>query len=234
MRPPGHINDAVLTLERCLTESESEEVEATVIRINNHAFCHASNEHVAITQAKAGAVFVGGAKPDRRELNTPYDRLALASRISLPCLSAGHTIAEDWRPSWRLCYSPGSIRHLLRLVASSKGGNMGREERRAERKSRKRRLHWLEGRRKKNERVNEMVSRLEEYFDEDELEDAEAFFVDYFTWSGPFSQFDETIDPERLERICQDYGIDFFDANFIMDIVDEVFLREPGEPTNEH
>lgn len=38
--------------------------------------------------------------------------------------------------------------------------------------------------------------------------------------SGPFSQFDETIDPERLERICQDYGIDFFDANFIMDIVD--------------
>lgn len=179
MRSPGHINDAVLTLERCLIKNENEEVEATVIRIDNHAFCHASNEQFTITQAKVGEIFVGDAKPDRRELNTPYDRLALASMISLPCLSAGHTIGEDWRPSWRLRYSPGSIRHLLRLVASSKGDNMGREDRRAERKSRKRRLHWLERRRKKNERVNEMVSRLEEYFDEGELEDAEAFFVDY-------------------------------------------------------
>jgi len=110
---------------------------------------------------------------------------------------------------------------------------MGREERRAEQKSRKRRLHWLEGRRKKSERVNKVVNQMEEYFDEGELEDAKAFFVDYFTWSGPFSQFGETIDHENLERICKDYSIELFDADFIMDIVDEVFSKEPDERTNE-
>jgi|GEM_PF-6256836 len=31
-----------------------------------------------------------------------------------------------------------------------------------------------------------MVSRLEEYFDEGELEDAEAFFVDYLRGAGRF------------------------------------------------
>ena len=111
---------------------------------------------------------------------------------------------------------------------------MGREERREERKSRKRRLHWLEQRRKKSERVNEVVNQLEEYFDEGELEGAKAFFVDYFTWSGPFCEFDDTIDYESLERICKDYGIEFFDANFIMHIVDEVFSDELDELADEH
>ncbi|MGQ9545799.1 MAG: hypothetical protein ACUVTR_01345 [Dehalococcoidia bacterium] len=109
---------------------------------------------------------------------------------------------------------------------------MGREERRAEHKSRKRRLHWLEERRKKSQRINEVVNKLEEYFDEDELENAKAFFVDYFTWSGPFSKFDDTIDYESLERICKDYGIEFFDADFIMDIVDKAFSRESEEQAN--
>ena len=110
---------------------------------------------------------------------------------------------------------------------------MGREEKRSERKSRKRRLHWLEGRRKKSERINEVVGQLEEYFDEDELQDAKAFFVDYFTWSGPFSQFSDTIDHESLERICKDYGLEFFDADFIMDVVEDIFSKEPEGQTNE-
>ncbi|MFO7773648.1 MAG: hypothetical protein R6V59_06915 [Dehalococcoidia bacterium] len=109
---------------------------------------------------------------------------------------------------------------------------MGREERRAEQKPRKRRLHWLEKRRKKSQRLNEVVSQLEEYFDEEELENAKTFFVDYFTWSGPFSEFDDTIDFESLDRICKDYGIEFFDANFIMDLVDEVFSEELDELAN--
>lgn len=103
---------------------------------------------------------------------------------------------------------------------------MGREERRTERKSRKRRLHWLEKTRKKSELMNKMVSELEENFDEDELEDAKAFFIDYFTWSGPFSRFGEAIDYESLESICKDYGLELFDADFIMDTADEVFSRE--------
>jgi len=111
---------------------------------------------------------------------------------------------------------------------------MGREERRAERKSRKRRLHWLEGRRKRSERINQVVGRLEEYFDEGELEDAKAFFVDYFTWSGPFSEFEDTIDHESLERICKDYGLELFDGNFIMDVVDDVFAEELEGLANEH
>jgi len=110
---------------------------------------------------------------------------------------------------------------------------MSREERRAERKSRRRRLHWLEGRRKKSERINKVVNQLEEYFDEDELEDAKAFFVDYLTWSGPFSQFSDTIDPENMERICKEYELEFFDADFIMDVVDDIFSKEPEDRTNE-
>jgi hypothetical protein len=43
-----------------------------------------------------------------------------------------------------------------------------------------------------------------------------------------------TIDHESLERICKDYGLEFFDANFIMDVVDEVFSEEPAERANEH
>jgi hypothetical protein len=109
---------------------------------------------------------------------------------------------------------------------------MGREERRTERKSRKRRLHWLEKTRKKSELVNKVVGELEQNFDEDELEDAKAFFVDYFTWSGPFSQFAETIDHKSLESICKDYGLEVFDADFIMDTVDEVLSKEK-EPKSE-
>lgn len=107
---------------------------------------------------------------------------------------------------------------------------MGREERRAERKSRKRRLHWLEKMCQKSRRVKTVVSKLEENFDEDELDNAKAFFVDYFMWSGPFSQFSDTIDYERLETVCKDYGLELFDADFIMDIVDEVVSSEKESP----
>jgi hypothetical protein len=53
--------------------------------------------------------------------------------------------------------------------------------------------------------------------------------VDYFTWSGPFSQFGETIDNEGLERICKDYGLELFDADFILDMVEDIFPKEPDE-----
>ena len=44
---------------------------------------------------------------------------------------------------------------------------MGREARRAERKSRKRRLHWLEKKRRTSERINKVIAELEESFDEE-------------------------------------------------------------------
>ncbi|PIU22946.1 MAG: hypothetical protein COT13_05670 [Chloroflexi bacterium CG08_land_8_20_14_0_20_45_12] len=110
---------------------------------------------------------------------------------------------------------------------------MGREARRAERKSRKRRLHWLEKKRRTSERINKVIAELEESFDEGELEDAKAFFVDYFTWSGPFSQFGESIDNESMERIRKDYGLDLFDADFIIDITEEIFSEESKDDTSE-
>ena len=110
---------------------------------------------------------------------------------------------------------------------------MSREERRAERKSQKRRLHWLEKKRRTSERINKIVAQLEENFDEGELADAKAFFVDYFTWSGPFSQLGETIDNESMGRICKDYGLELFDADFILDIVEEIFSDEPKDKASE-
>ncbi len=102
---------------------------------------------------------------------------------------------------------------------------MNREERRAERKSRKRRLQWLEMMRKR-EKFNMIVTTLEENFDEDEIEDAKAFFVDYITDSGPFSKCGEKINPEDIDRISRDYGLEPIDGMFILDTLEDVFFSD--------
>lgn len=61
---------------------------------------------------------------------------------------------------------------------------MGRQERRAIQKLRKRRLRWLERERGKDGRIDKIVTQLEEDFDEDEVEMAKVFFTDYLTNSG--------------------------------------------------
>jgi 1,4-alpha-glucan branching enzyme len=113
---------------------------------------------------------------------------------------------------------------LAVIFYSQSGGHdfvMGREEGRAEQKSRKRRLRWLEKQRKRNEAINKVVVEIEENYDEEEVENAKAFLVDAFTWSGSFSKLGETFNAEDLERIAGDYGLEGFDATFIFDLLEE-------------
>jgi hypothetical protein len=104
--------------------------------------------------------------------------------------------------------------------------SMNREERRAERKLRKRRIQWLEKERKRDEVIDKLAAKLEEDFDEDEIENAKAFVVDYLTNSGIFSQFGEGIDSESLEKISGDYGIEPADGIYILDMLEEIFSAE--------
>jgi len=99
---------------------------------------------------------------------------------------------------------------------------MGREERRAERKTRKRRLRWLEKQRRNDETINKAVAGIEENFDEDEVENAKAFLVDALTWSGSFSQLGERFYDGDLERIAEDYGLEGIDGVIIFDMLEEV------------
>ena len=103
---------------------------------------------------------------------------------------------------------------------------MSREERRAEQKLRKRRVQWLERERKRDKIIDKIVTELEEDFDEDEIENAKTFIVDYLTNSGSFSQLGERIDNESLERISRDYGLEFADGMYILDMIEDVFSAE--------
>ena len=106
---------------------------------------------------------------------------------------------------------------------------MNREERRTEQKLRKRRVRWLEKERKRDETLDKIATQLEEDFDEDEVEVAKAFFVDFMTNSGPFSQFKEGIDGESLEKISEDYGLEPADGIYILDILEDIFSAEKEE-----
>ena len=106
---------------------------------------------------------------------------------------------------------------------------MNREERRAEQKSRKRRLQWLERERKRDKVMDKIVAGLEENFDDDEIENAKAFVVDYITDSGPFSEFGEKLDSESLEKICRDYGLEPVDGMVILDMMEDIVTAEKGE-----
>ncbi|MBM3118164.1 MAG: hypothetical protein FJ006_01180 [Chloroflexi bacterium] len=103
---------------------------------------------------------------------------------------------------------------------------MNREERRAERKSRKRKLQWLEMMRKRGKELNKAITALEENFDEDEIENAKAFFADYITDSGPFSKCGEKIDPEDIDRLSRDYGLEPIDGMFILDTLEDMFFSD--------
>jgi len=112
---------------------------------------------------------------------------------------------------------------------------MNSEERRAEQKLRKRRLRWLEKERKRDEVIDKIAAQLEEDFDEGEVENAKAFVVDFITDSGPFSQFEEGIDAESLEKVCGNYGLEPADGIYILDIVEDILPaeKEKGNKTND-
>ena len=103
---------------------------------------------------------------------------------------------------------------------------MNREEGRAERKSRKRRLLWLEKECKPDETIDKIVTALEKNFDEDKIGNAKAFvvdYLDYLTDSGSFSQIGESVDVESLERISGDYSLEPVDSMLILDILEDIF-----------
>ncbi|TRZ95418.1 MAG: hypothetical protein D4R82_02265 [Dehalococcoidia bacterium] len=103
---------------------------------------------------------------------------------------------------------------------------MNREEGRAERKSRKRRLLWLEKECKRDKTIDKIVTALEKNFDEGEIDNAKAFvvdYLDYLTDSGSFSQIGESVDGESLERISGDYSLEPVDSMLILDILEDIF-----------
>jgi len=102
---------------------------------------------------------------------------------------------------------------------------MNREERRAKEKLWRRRSQWLDKERKRSKAIDTIVAQLEENFDEDEVDNAKAFVVDYITGSGSFSQYEE-INGESLDKICQDYRLEPADGIYIMDMLDEVLSAE--------
>jgi len=106
---------------------------------------------------------------------------------------------------------------------------MNREERRTEQKLRKRRVRWLDKERKRDEAIDKIVAQLEEDFDEDEVDNAKAFVVDYLTGSGLFSQFEEAIDGESLEKISGNYGLETADGIYILDMLEDIFSAEKEE-----
>ena len=103
---------------------------------------------------------------------------------------------------------------------------MNREERRTEQKLRRRRLRWLDKERKRDKVIDKIVAQIEEDFDEDEIESAKAFVVDYLTNSSPFSQLGERIDNESLEKISGNYGIEPADGIYILDMLEDAFSIE--------
>ncbi|MCL0094811.1 hypothetical protein M1N58_02825 [Dehalococcoidales bacterium] len=110
---------------------------------------------------------------------------------------------------------------------------MNREERRAERKLRKRRLRWLERECKCSKAINKIVAELEENFDKDEVENAKVFFVDYLTNSGFFSQAGEKIDIESVEKIARNYDLEPADGMFILDMAEDIISAKKEGESNE-
>ena len=110
---------------------------------------------------------------------------------------------------------------------------MNREEKRAKRRKLwKRRLAWLEKECKRNEAVNKFVAELKENFDDDEIEAAKIFSVDFLTHSGFYAEFMKAInlsDMEGINKIVRNYGLELPDGIFIVDMVEDIFPAEKGE-----
>jgi len=112
---------------------------------------------------------------------------------------------------------------------------INREERRAEQKLQKRRLCWMERKRKRNKAMNKFVAELEENFDDDEIKAAKVFSVDFLTNSGFFAELEKTIDigdVESINKIVRNYGLEPADGMFIMDTMEDIFSifsAEKGE-----
>ena len=103
---------------------------------------------------------------------------------------------------------------------------MNREEGRAERKLRKRRLRWLERECKRVKAMDKFVTELEENFEDDEIEAAKVFSVDYITHGGSFAELGETFSDEDLEKVARNYGLEPADGEFILNTVEDIFEEE--------
>ncbi len=108
---------------------------------------------------------------------------------------------------------------------------MSRQERRAIQKLGKRRLRWLERERRKDGRIDKIVTELEEDFDEDEVEMAKVFFADYLTNSGSFAGTEDQLYTSQLEKICKDYDLEPADAMLILDTAEDTFAASKSEET---
>ncbi|MDP2730701.1 MAG: hypothetical protein Q8O55_09475 [Dehalococcoidales bacterium] len=85
----------------------------------------------------------------------------------------------------------------------------------------KQRLYFREKQRKQNESIRNVMAAIEENFHEDELQSAKVFFADALTASGYFSSY-KAIAGGDIEQIARNYGLDFFDAIFILDKLSEI------------
>ena len=103
---------------------------------------------------------------------------------------------------------------------------MNREGRRADQKLRKQRLCWLEEECKRVKAMDKFVAELEENFDDDEIEAAKVFSVDYITHSGSFAELGETFSDEDLEKVARNYGLEPADGEFILNTVEDIFEEE--------
>jgi len=110
---------------------------------------------------------------------------------------------------------------------------VNRDEIKAERKLR---LCWLEKECKRDKAMNKFVAELEENFDDDELEAAKVFSVDFLTNGGFFTEFEKTIDLDDVEginKIVRNYGLEPADGMFIMDTMEDIFSIFSAEKGDE-
>ena len=84
--------------------------------------------------------------------------------------------------------------------------------------------------------MNKFVAELEENFDDDELEAAKVFSVDFLTNDGFFTEFEKTIDIDDVEginKIVRNYGLEPADGMFIMDTMEDIFSIFSAEKGDE-
>ena len=105
-------------------------------------------------------------------------------------------------------------------MKSTKGKKRGR-----------RRALWLKSLVKDDPDVKEITDRLDELFDEDEIENAYALTTDMMTISYPFDMRVKNEDDfkELSKRVEDKYGFDVVDTDIVKDILDEFSDRHPDK-----
>jgi hypothetical protein len=102
-----------------------------------------------------------------------------------------------------------------------------------EKKRRHRRALWLKSLAKDDPDVKEITDRLDELFDDDEIENAYALTADMMTVSYPFDMCVKNEDDgkELSKRVEDKYGFDMVDTDIVKDILAEFSDRHPDRFT---